>query len=306
MKTGGNGQGKKKVVGDEEKPEGKPVEVVDVNILKGSGKTDSPGDKEKGDVGRDTKKSGEGAGDSSNNVTHAITAENTAKPVTDDAKLSPLAATTTNRPISETPATTADEKDDAAKEKVNPVKEEKEKAGPTLDGKPAEPKEGIESGKQKVEPVITDEGDFATPKRITKELPASPSKSLKEKLAPTLALTVPKNGAAPLSTTTVTDSTLSPLQKALDDAEAETLMERMARLKIGDASRQPPTDVAPPAHTDLESSDFECETAPSTPRSRAGRGSFSLTLHSEVPLSDDDDFFIDCTSNASVSNFGGL
>lgn len=163
--------------------------------------------------------------------------------------------------------------------------------------------------KGKVDP--TDEGDLATPRRATKELPASPAKHLKEKAVPTLGLTVPKspkNGLAPLSVTTVTDSGLSPLQKALESAEDETLMERVARLDVGKANYQPLKDVVPPAHTDLES-DFECMTAPSgpsTPRSRAGRGSFNLMLRSEVPLSDDDDFFLDCDSNASVSNFDGV
>jgi len=169
--------------------------------------------------------------------------------------------------------------------------------------KTTKPKEGIE-------PLITDEGDFATPRRVTKELPPSPSKSPKEKVVPTLGLTVPKSpktDTAPLSSATVTGSSLSPLQKVLEDTEDETLMERMARLEIGNANYQPPKDVVPPAQTDLES-DSECHTAPSgpsTPTSKAGK-SFNLILRSDVPLSDDDDFFLDCDSNASVSNFDGL
>ena len=172
-------------------------------------------------------------------------------------------------------------------------------------------KEKITKPKDGVEPTVPDEGDATTPKRLTKELPTSPAKSLKEKLAPALGLTVPKSlkdGSAPPSADTVTGSSLSPLQKVLKDTEDETLMERMARLKIVEESRQPPKDVVPPANTDLES-EFECETAPSgpsTPRSRAGRGSFSLILRSDVPLSDDDEFFLDCDSNASVSNFDGV
>jgi len=87
-------------------------------------------------------------------------------------------------------------------------------------------------------------------------------------------------------------------------------MERMARLSVLDPNSQPPKDVALPAHTDLES-EFECETAPSGPstprsRSRSERGSFTLILRSEVSLSDDDDFFLGCSSNASVSNFDGV
>ena len=259
-----NGKGKKKVAGDEEKEEGKPEQIADVDISKGGVKVDGPGDKKKGDAGQDTKRLGEGIVDSSN-VT----------PVVVDAV-----------PGLDAPTTTTNKKDDATKEKTT------------------KPKDGVE-------PTVLDEGDVTTPKRVTKELPASPAKSLKEKLAPALGLTVPKSpkgGSAPLSADTITGSSLSPLQKVLKDTEDETLMERMARLKIVEESHQPQKDVIPPANTDLDS-EFECETAPSgpsTPRSRAGRGSFSLILRSDVPLSDDDEFFLDCDSNASVSNFDGV
>jgi len=258
-----DGKGKK-VAGDEKRG-GKPVKVAGVDISKGGAKTDSPGGEKKGDVGQDTKKPGEGAVDSSHNVTPSVVID--ASPALDTA------------------TTTMDKKDGITKEKNT------------------KPKEGIE-------PLVADEGDFATPRRVTKELPASPSKSPKEKAVPTLGLTVPKSpktDTAPLSSATVTGSSLSPLQKVLEDTEDETLMERMARLEIGNADYQPPKEVVPPAQTDLES-DFECHTAPSgpsTPTSKAGK-SFNLILRSDVPLSDDDDFFLDCDSNASVSNFDGL
>ena len=270
-KTGVDGKGKR-VAGDE-RWEKKSEEVVGVDISRGGVK-----DEKRDHDGRDAQKSG------------------------DDAKATPPPPTTA--PGSGTSTVTTD---DAMKTQVNPIKEEK--ARPALDEKTTKKKEGIESSKQlSAEPVVADEGDVATPKRLTKELPGSPAKSIKEKLVPSLGLTVPKfpkNGSAPDSAAT---ATLSPLQKALNAAQDETLMERMARLKIGDASYQPPKDAAPPAHTDLES-ESECVTAPSgpsTPRSRAGRGSFNLMLRSEVPLSDDDDFFLDCDSNASVSNFDGV
>jgi len=293
-KTGVDGKGKKKVAGDKKKGEGKPAVVAGVDILKGSVKVDGPGDANKGDAGQDTKKPGEGAIDSSDNVTPAVTTDDTTKPVADNVKLT----------------TMTDKKDGVAKGKADHTIKE-EMAAPTIGEKTAKSKEGVEPSEQKVEPVVTDEGDFATPKRATKELPASPAKSLKEKPAPSLGLVVPKSpkkGLAPLSTATVNDSGLSPLQKVLKDVGDETLMERMARFKIGDPSRQPPKDMVPPAHTDLES-DSECVTAPSgpgTPKSRAGRGSFKLLLHSEVPLSDEDEFFVDCDSNVSVSNFDGV
>ena len=301
----------KRVAGGEEKGEGKPVEVVNVGSSKGSVRTDGPGDVKKGDGGQDTKKSGDKTVNSSDNITPVIATDNTAKPVADDVKPTTLATTTkSNFPEvpsavvnaalkSGTPIATMGKKDNAEKGKVNPTINE-EKAEQALDGKRTKPKE----------PVVTDEGDVATPKRVTKELPPSPAKS-KEKPVPTLGLTVPtespKNGSAPTSIATVTGSTLSPLQKALADAEDETLMERMARLKIEGSGFQPQKEVVPPAHTDLDS-EFECETAPSgpsTPRSKAG-ASFNLLLRSDVPLSDDDDFFLDCDSNASVSNFDGL
>lgn len=284
VKTGVNGKGKKKkVAGDKKKDKGKPAEVAGVDIPKGSVNMDDPG--KKGDAGQDTKKPGEGAIDSSDNV-----------------KVTPPAAT---------PATTTtDKKEDTEKGTANPTVKE-EKVVPTIGENAAKPKDGAEPSEQKAEPFITDEGDVATPKRVTKELPASPAKSLKEKLVPTLGLVVPKSSkkaSDPPSTATATDPGLSPLQKVLKDAKDETLMERMARLEIGDASRPPPKDMVPPAHTDLES-DSECVTAPSgpgTPRSRAGRGSFNLLLRSDIPLSDDDEFFVDCDSNASVSNFDGV
>jgi hypothetical protein len=304
---GGNGEGK--VAGDE-KGGGKPAEAVNVGSSKGSVRTDSPGDERKGDAGQDTKKSGHKTVNSSDNITPVIATDNTTKPVADDIKPISLAAATTdtNRPgvpsvvvnaapSSGTPTTTTDKKDDTAKEKVNRTTDE-EKAEGVFDGKTTKPKG----------PVVADEGDVATPKRVTKELPVSPAKSHKEKLVPALGLTVPKaskNGSAPPSTSTVTGSTLSPLQKALDNAEDETLMERVARLELGSSGFHPQKEVAPPAHTD---SDFECETAPSgpsTPKSRAG-GVFSYLVRSDVALSDDDDFFLDCDSNASVSNFDGL
>jgi hypothetical protein len=255
---------------------------VDVDALKGNVKTGSSGDEKKDDAGQDTKKSGNGI---AGNIPPDATADNATNPV---------AANINAAANSETPNTTTDKKDDAAKKEADSTTK-KETTGPTLDGKTAKPKPGVES-------VIAEEGDITTPKRVTKELPASPSKPLKEKLG----LMVPecsKNGSAS-SSTAVTDCTLSPLQKALKDAEDETLMERMARLKIVGGSYQPPKDVAPPAQTDVDSG-FDGETAPSTPRSRAGRGSFSLTLHADVPMSDDDEFFLDCDS-ASISNFGGL
>ena len=303
METNVNNKGKK-VAGDENS-EGKPAEAVNVASSKGSVRKDSPGDK-KDEVGQDTKKSGGRAV----NVTPVTATDNTTKPFVDEIKTIPLVATTTKTNDPEVPSVVVHatpssgtpnmptKKDDAAKEKVNTTINE-ENTERTLDGKATNPKES----------VVTDEGDAATPKRFTKELPASPAKSLKEKLVPTLDLTVPKspkNGSDPPSTTTVTGATLSPLQKALDGAENETLMERVSRLKIEGSGFQPQKEVAPTAHTDLES-DFECETAPSgptTPKSKAG-GSFNLLL-SEIPLSDEDDFFQDCDSNASVSNFDGL
>jgi len=286
VKTDVNGKGKKKkVAGDKKKDKGKPAEVAGVDIPKGSVNMDDPGVSKKGDAGQDTKKPGEGAIDSSDNV-----------------KVTPPAAT---------PATTTtDKKEDTEKGTADPTVKE-EKVVPTIGENAAKPKDGAEPSEQKAEPFITDEGDVATPKRVTKELPASPAKSLKEKLVPTLGLVVPKSSkkaSDPPSTATATDPGLSPLQKVLKDAKDETLMERMARLEIGDASRPPPKDMVPPAHTDLES-DSECVTAPSgpgTPRSRAGRGSFNLLLRSDIPLSDDDEFFVDCDSNASVSNFDGV
>jgi hypothetical protein len=282
--------------------EGKGVGVAGVDISKGSVKADSRGDEKKGGVGQDTKKPG-GVVDSPKNDT-PVTADDTTKPISDSVKVTPPAATLNKTngtgvpsvvvdaaPGSNMPATTTDKKDDPKEEKVT------------------KPEDGAEPGKQKVEPLVADEGDVVTPKRVTKELPASPEESLKEKHVPTLGLTVPKspkNGSAPLSSATITGSALSPLQKVLEDAEDETLMERVARLEIGDTNYQPPKDVVPPAHTD---SDFECETAPSgpgTPTSKTGRGSFSLVLRSDFPLSDDDDFFLDCDSNASVSNLDGV
>jgi len=247
-KTGVDGKGKERAVGNEEKEKGKSTKV-----------------EKKADVEQDGKKPGEETTNPSENVTPAV--------ATDDATS-----------ILDAPTTTTDKKG-ATKEKVNP----------TINEGKAEP---------------TDEGDVATPRRATKELPASPVKSLKEKHVPTLGLTVPKSpkkGTVPLSDTTATG--LSPLQRALESAEDETLMERVARLDIADPTYQPPKDPVPPAHTDLES-EFDCVTAPSgpsTPRSRAGRGSFSLMLPTGVPLPDDDDLFVDCdSSNVSVSNFDGV
>ena len=280
-KAGVDGKGKE-VAGDEEKDQGKPAEVSDAHIPKGGMKTDGPGDEKKVDVKQDTKKPG--ATDSSDNVAPAVTTNETTKLVADDAKVIPPAATTEKTNDPEVPSVVVD----AATKK---------EADPAVKGK--------------VESVIADEGDIATPKRATKELPASPAKSIKDKAVPTLGLTVPespKDGLAPLTATAVVGSISSPLQKVLEDTEDETLMERMARLHVGDVNYQPPKDIVPPAPTDLES-EFECETAPSgpsTPRSRAGRGSFSFMLRSEVPLSDDDEFFVDCGSNASVSHIDGV
>jgi len=301
-KTNVSGKGKGKVAGDEGKGEGKSEEVAGVDIPKGSVKANSL---KKGDVGQDTKEPGEGVVDSFGNVT-PVTANDTTNPISDNVKVTPPAATSNKTngpevpsvvfdaiPDPDKPTTMADKKDEKTKEK------------------PTKPGDGVKPSKEKAEPFVADEGDVATPRRVTKELPASPEKPLKEKPVPALGLTVPKspkNGSAPLSSATVTGSGLSPLQKALEDAEDETLLERVARLKIGDTSYQPPKDVVPPACTDLES-DSDCETAPSgpgTPRSRAGRGSFNLILRSDVPLSDDDDLFLDCHSNASVSNFDGI
>ena len=303
MDMGVNGRGKK-VAGDE-KGEGKLTEVVNVGSLKGGVRTDNPVGEKRGDVGQD-KKSGDKSVDSSGNLNPVIVTDNTAKSIADDVKRIPPAAATTkaNRPeapsvvvnavpSSGTPTAT---KDDAKKEKVNPTVNQV-KTERALDGKTTKPKG----------PIATDEGDAATPKRVTKELPASPPK---EKVVPALGLTVPKspkNGSAPPSTITVTGPILSPLQKALDDAENETLMERVARLELGGPGFQPQKEVPPPANTDMES-DFECVTAPSgpsTPKSRAG-GNFNLLLRSDVPLSDDDDLFMDCDSIASLSHFDGL
>jgi len=257
-KIDADGKGEK-VVGDEKK-DGKPVEVAGVGISKGGAKTDSPGKEKIGNVGKDTKKPGGEAANSSRNVARSAVVDPS--------------------PGADTVATVTDKKDDTTKEKTT------------------KPKEGSEL-------LVADEGDVATPRRVTKELPASPSK---EKVVPTLGLTVPKSpktGTAPLSSATVTGSSLSPLQKVLEDTEDETLMERMARLEIGTAGYQPSKDVAPPAQTDLES-DFEtAPSGPNTPKSRAEK-SFNLVLRSDIPLSDDDDFFLDCDSNASVSNFDGL
>lgn len=251
-KTGADGKGKEEVAGDKE-----------------------TGDEKKVDVKQDTKKPGEGAIGSPNDVAPAVTTNETMKPVADTIKV------------------------------IDPTV--KEKAVPTVDGKAVKQ----EGSREKVELVVTDEGDVVTPKRAAKELPTSPAKHLKEKAVPALGLTVPKspkNDSAPLTAATTAGPVSSPLQKVLEDAEDETLMERMARLQVRDANYQPPKDVVPPAPTDLES-EFECETAPSgpgTPRSGGGRGSFNLMLRSEIPLSDDDDFFLDCGSNASVSNLDGL
>lgn len=186
-------------------------------------------------------------------------------------------------PGADTATTATDKKEDTTKEKTTKPKEE-------------------------VELFVTDEGDFATPRRVTKELPPSPSKSPKEKVVPTLGLTVPKSpktSTAPPSSATVTGSSLSPLQKVLEDTEDETLMERMARLEIGTAGYQPPKGVVPSTQSDLESDFGTAPSGPSTPKSRAEK-SFNLVLRSDIPLSDDDDFFLDCDSNASVSHFDGL
>ena len=81
-------------------------------------------------------------------------------------------------------------------------------------------------------------------------------------------------------------------------------MERMARLIPGDTNYQPPKEMVPPAPTDLDSEFDTALTRFSTPRSRAGRESFNLILGSDVPLSDDDEFFAEC-DNVSMSNFKG-
>jgi len=318
-KAGVDGKGKEKVAGGKGKRKGKSTEIVDP---KESTKTDSPGDKKKVDVEKDAKKPKEGTVDSSDNIT-PVTTDDATKPV-DDAKAIPSAATTneTNNPeipsvvvdptiSSEAHTTTTDKK--ATREDVNSATK-RQKGEPAVEVKAPKQKEGAEASGQKVDPVVTDEGDLVTPKRTTKELPVSPAKSSKEKPVPALGLTVPKSskdGTDPLSAGTAAGAGLSPLQKALKDAEDETLMERMARLEIGAPRHQPPQDTVPPPppHTDLGSEEFECVTAPSgpsTPPSRAARGSFNLVLRSEVPLSDDDDFFLDCDSNASVSNFEGV
>jgi len=285
---GENVRGEEKVADDKERGGGKPAEVANVDTSKGNVKAGSLGDERKVDVEHDTKKPGEGAVGSPDNTTPAVTTDETTKPVTIDVKVIPLAAVLNKANDPEAPPVVVGD-------------------APGSDAM-AQPEEG---SREKAELIVTDEGDVATPKRATKELPTSPAKHLKEKVVPALGLTVPKgpkNDSDPLSVATVADSGLSPLQKVLEDTEDETLMERMARLSVVDANYQPPKDVVPPVHTDLES-EFECETAPSgpsTPRSRAGRGSFNLMLRSEVPLSDDDDFFLDCDSNASVSNFDGV
>lgn len=252
---------------------------------RGRVKTDSPGDEKKVDVKQDTKKPG-GAIYSSDNVASTATTNETTKPATGDTKVIPRVAATNKASDPEVGSSV------------------KEKAVPAVDGKTVKPEEN----REKVELVVTDEGDVATPKRTTKELPISPAKSFKEKPVPTLTLTVPKapkNRSDPLSTTTVTDSTSSPLQKVLEHTEDETLMERMARLNVVNANYQPPKDPVPPAHTDLESEFNTAPSGPSTPRSKAEK-SFNLMLQSEVPLSDDDEFFLDWSPNASVSNFDGV
>jgi len=285
-RAGANG-GEEKVVGNKEKGERKPAEVEDVDISKGNVKTGSPGDGKKVDVELDAKKPG--AVGSSDNTTPPVTTDETTKSTTNDVKIIP-------------PATTTDKKDDVTKDEIDPTT--KDETVPANDEKTGKPEGSVE----KTEPLVADDGDVATPKRTTKELPISPAKHLREKVVPALGLTVPKTPKKrldPLSIVTATGSILSPLQKVLENTEDETLMERMARLSVVDANYQPPKDVVPPAHTDSEF-EFECETAPTTPKSRAGRGSFNLMLRSEVPLSDDDDFFLDCDSNASVSNFDGV
>jgi len=302
--AGVNSEGKEKVAGDEQKDKKKSEEVKDADISKGSMGVGGSGDEKKGDIGQDTKKPGDGAVDSSDNVTPAVTTDNATKPIPDSLKVT-LPPTTMNKadgsevppvvvgadPSLDTQSTTEDKKDDATKEKIT------------------KPEEGADPSKPKIESLVADEGDVATPRRATKELPPSPAKPPKEKLVPTLDVTIPKSpkkDSDPLSTATVTGAGLSPLQMVLKDTPDETLMERMARLEIRDANYQPPKDVVPPARTDLES-DIDCVTAPSGP-STPGRGSFNLILRSDVPLSDDDDFFLDCDfeSNASVSNFDGL
>ena len=280
--------GRKEKVKDEEKP-----------VMK----TERPGDEKKVDAERDIRKPGERIAGSSDN-TPAVTTDNTTNPVTHDVKVIPSAAATNKVNNPEVPfvavgaAPGSDKKDDAIRKEVDPAIKDKEKSG-----KP-------EGSGEKTELIVPDEWGVTTPKPTTKELPTSPAKHLKEKAVPALGLTVPKTPrkiSDPLSVVTVTGSTLSPLQKVLESTEDETLMERMARLSVVDANYQPPKDVVPPAHTDSES-EFECETAPSgpsTPTSRAGRGSFSLMLRSEVPLSDDDELFVDCDA-ASVSNLDGF
>ena len=277
-----SGKGEEKVAGDE-KNKGKPTEVTDRDTLKGSVKTDGPRDKKKVGVEQDTKKPGKGAVDLSDNVTPAVTTGHTTDPsVVADA------------------APTLYKENDTAKEKIDPTM--KAKTESTIGAKTAQPKE---ESKEKTE---LDEGDIATPKLATKELPATPEKSLKEKAVPVLGLVVPKtpkNRSALVSAATVTGAELSPLQKVLQNTQDETLMERMARLIPGDTNYQPPKEMVPPAPTDLDS---EFDTAPtgfSTPRSRAGRESFNLILGSDVPLSDDDEFFAEC-DNVSMSNFDGI
>ena len=268
----------------EPEPGAKEVETKTGVIGKGEErgvKTESSGD-EKVDVDQDTKQPG-GAIDSSDDVAPTATTNETTKPAADDTKVIP--------PIAATNKASDPEIGSSVKEAV--------------DGKTVKPEEG---NREKVELAVTDEGDVATPKRTTRELPVSPAKSLKEKVVPTLSLTVPKapkNRSDPLSTTTVTDSTSSPLQKVLEHTEDETLMERMARLNVVNANYQPPKDPVPPAHTDLESEFNTAPSGPSTPRSKAGK-SFNLVLQSEVPLSDDDEFFLDWSPSASVSNFDGV
>lgn len=299
MGVNDNGKG---VAGNEEKGEGKSGGAVNVGSSKGSVRAGDPGDEEKRGVGQDTNKSGDRTVNSFGNITPVITTDKTTKPVADNGKTIPLATAATETdgpevppmvvPSSGTPITTPAKNNDATKEKFNPtINDEKAESAPD---------EKIAKSKG---PVVTDEGDVATPKRVTKELPPSPAKS-NERIVPALGLMVPKSlvkGSAP------TDPTMSPLQKALNDAKGETLMERMARLNIKGSGFQPREEAAPPTTTDLDS-ECECETAPSrpyTPKSGAS-ASFNLVLRSDVPLSDDDDFFLECGSNASVSNFDGL
>ena len=264
-KTSVDGGRKEEGAGDKEKDEGKPTEVVDTSKV--NVKKERPGDEKKVDVERDTKKPGEGTVGSTDN-TPAVTTDKTTKPVTNDVKVILPAAATNKVNNPEVPLVVVG-------------------AAPGLDKK-------------------DDEWGVTTPKPTTKELPTSPAKHLKEKVVPPLGLTVPKTpkkDSDPLSVTTVTGPTLSPLQKVLASTEDETLMERMARLSVVGENYQPPKDVVPPAHTDSES-EFECETAPSGPTTPR-RGSFSLMLRSEVPLSDDDELFVDCDA-ASVSNLDGF